>query len=262
MNSDGSVGGVLFFTQVITARKKMELELQTQAQALEKSNAELEQFAYVASHDLQEPLRAVAGCSQILQRRYGAQLDAGGEELIRHIVDGADRMHRLIHDLLAYSRVDRQKIELVPVDAGDAVRRALANLSEAIREAGASVACDTLPTVPADPAQLTQLFQNLIGNAIKYRGHAAPRVGVAVQQTGAEWEFSVRDNGIGIEPQYFERIFNLFQRLHTRNEYPGTGIGLAICKKIAQRHGGRIWVKSVPGHGSTFYFSIPVTAAR
>ncbi len=262
LTASGDIGGLLFFTQVITARKQLELDLTKQKRALERSNAELEQFAYVASHDLQEPLRAVAGCSQILKRRYGGQLDAGADELIQHIVDGAERMHDLIHDLLAFSRLDRQRLDLAPTDSAAALRRALTNLQTAIGEGEAIVTVDALPTLPADGAQLTQLFQNLIGNALKYRRAEPPRIHVSAIRTDHLWEFSVHDNGIGIEPQYFERIFSLFQRLHTRAEYPGTGIGLAICKKIVERHSGRMWVESTPGVGSVFHFSIPASAPR
>jgi PAS domain S-box-containing protein len=262
LTPEGGIGGLIFFTQVITGRKRMEMELQTQKQALERSNAELEQFAYVASHDLQEPLRAVSGCSEILQRRYAGRLDADADELLRHIVDGATRMHRLIQDLLEFSRLDKQQPDLSPTDAGASLQGALANLAAAIRETGATITHAALPTLPADGAQLTQLFQNLVGNAIKYHGPEPPRIHVDVRPAEQAWEFLVRDNGIGIEPQYFERIFSLFQRLHTRTEYPGTGIGLAICRKIVQRHGGRIWVESTPGRGSVFHFTLPKSAPR
>jgi PAS domain S-box-containing protein len=259
---DGTVGGVLFFTQVITARKQMEAELQRQTRALARSNAELEQFAYVASHDLQEPLRAVAGCSEILQRRYRGRLDGDADELIGHIVEGAARMHTLIQDLLEFARVDRQQLAAAPTDAGRALDQALARLSASIRESGADVTRDSLPTLPAEEVQLTQLFQNLVGNALKYRGAERPRIHVGASRRDTMWEFEVRDNGIGIDPQYFDRIFNLFQRLHTRTEYPGTGIGLAVCRKIVQRHGGRIWVESAPGRGATFRFTLPAEARR
>lgn len=232
-------------------------QLERQKAELERSNRDLEQFAYVASHDLQEPLRAVAGCSQILQRRYQSKLDAPAEELIVHIVEGASRMQALILDLLAYSRVSRGDHEPKVVDAGLAFRQAVAGLQSIIGETAARVTAEALPSVKADPGQLTQLFQNLLGNALKYRGSSAPEVSVAAKRSGREWEFSVRDNGIGIEAQYFERIFVLFQRLHTRNEYAGTGIGLALCRKIVERHGGRIWLESALGRGSTFHFTIP-----
>jgi PAS domain S-box-containing protein len=262
LTPDGDVGGLLFFTNVTTGRKHLELELQNQKLALERRNTELAQFAYVASHDLQEPLRAVAGCSQILGRRYRGNLDAEADELLQHIVDGAERMHTLIQDLLSYSRLDRQPPQLTTTSSEQALERALANLKVAIMETNADVTHDDLPGVPAQAAQLTQLFQNLVGNALKYRSSEPPRIHVGVVRRADEWEFQVRDNGIGIEPQYFERIFNLFQRLHTRNEYPGTGIGLAICKKIVQLHSGRIWLESTPGRGSVFHFTLPASAAR
>jgi PAS domain S-box-containing protein len=257
--ADGSIGGVTFFTQVITARKEMELELRKRRLELERSNQDLEQFAYVASHDLQEPLRAVAGCGQILERRYArqGQLEPAALELIRHMVEGAARMQALILDLLAFSRVGARGHELVAVDAGEAVQRASRLLEGAIAESQASVEVGALPRVKADVEQLAQLFQNLMGNAIKYRGSAPVKIEIGAQPNGKECQFFVRDNGIGIEPQYFEKIFVLFQRLHTREEYPGTGIGLAICKKIVERHGGRIWVESAVGKGSAFHFTLP-----
>jgi PAS domain S-box-containing protein len=257
----GEVGGLILFTQVITARKQLETDLQRQKDALEQSNAELEQFAYVSSHDLQEPLRAVAGCSQILQRRYAGRLDPEADALIRHIVEGSERMHLLIHDLLAYSRVDRQRLDPTPTDVSEALAVALGNLRAAISESEADVSHDPLPIVPAERSQLVQLFQNLVGNALKYHGPDTPRIHVSVLRKDSDWEFRVRDNGIGIEPQYVDRIFNLFQRLHTRTEYPGTGIGLAICRKIVQRHSGRIWVEPAPDHGSVFCFTLPALAA-
>ena len=253
--ANGDIGGLIFFTQVITSRKEMETRLLQQNEELARSNSDLQQFAYVASHDLQEPLRAVAGCLEILQRRYGSQLDSKADELIFHAVDGAKRMQVLINDLLAYSRVNTNTRE--PVSSADAFNSALANLQLAIAESGAQIERGELPVVFADRAQLALLFQNLVGNAIKYRKSHAPRIIVSVSQEPEHWRFSVRDNGIGIEPRYFERIFGVFQRLHTRSEYPGTGIGLAICKKIVERHGGSIRVKSVPGEGSCFQFTLP-----
>jgi PAS domain S-box-containing protein len=242
----------------ITARKLAEAQLRHAVTELARSNAELEQFAYVASHDLQEPLRAVAGCVQALQQRYGGHLDARADELITHAVDGAVRMQNLINDLLAYSRVATRGQPFTPTDCAAIVRTALANLEVAISESGARVTCTELPTVMGDPTQLAQLFQNLISNACKFRNQQPLAIHIAAEPHEGAWVFSVRDNGIGIEPQYFERIFGLFQRLHTRVEYAGTGIGLAICKKIVERHGGRIWLESQPPQGSTFYFTIPV----
>ena len=224
---------------------------------LEHSNRELEQFAYVASHDLQEPLRMVSSYTELLERRYGDKLDDKAREFIGYAVDGAVRMQRLINDLLEFSRVSTRGKALQPVDVTRVLGTVRANLSVAIQDAGALVTNDALPTVMADETQLVQLLQNLIGNAIKFRGRERPHVHVGAQATATEWVFAVRDNGIGIAPEYFERIFVIFQRLHARDEYPGTGIGLAVCRRILDRHGGRIWVESEPGRGSTFYFALP-----
>ncbi|MBX3747752.1 MAG: PAS domain S-box protein [Verrucomicrobiae bacterium] len=240
----------------ITERKLAEEALQRRTEELARSNHDLEQFAYVASHDLQEPLRAVAGCVQILQRKYGGQMGAGADELIGHVVDGAQRMRKLIDDLLEFSRVGTRGGKFQRITVGTALAEALRNLAVALEESGGRIVNDPLPEVEADPTQLTQLFQNLIGNAIKFRGPEAPRVQIGAERRGGWWEISVRDNGIGIEPQYFERLFRIFQRLHTRREYPGTGIGLAICRRIVERHGGRIWVESKPGEGTTFFFTL------
>lgn len=256
-DADGSIGGLIFFTQVITPRKRLELALEERNQQLSRSNAELEQFAYVASHDLQEPLRAVAGCTQLLAQRYRGKLDADAETLMTHIVDGAARMKALIEGLLSLSRVTGQRDQKKMVDIGEVARQALKNLDAAVKATGAAVTLDPLPTLTANPLQLLQLLQNLIGNALKYRSAESPRVHVGAERSGKDWKISVQDNGIGIAPAYFERIFGVFQRLHTREEYPGTGIGLAICRKIAESHGGRIWVESEPGKGSTFYVTIP-----
>lgn len=248
------------FVRDISDEKRAGEALEQQQRELERSNRELEQFAYAASHDLQEPLRAVSGYCQLLRRRYHGQLDPRAEEYIDEAVSGASRMQALIEGLLVYSRVGRHGNPLVATDAEAAFDRAVENLQAAIAEGNAVVTHGPLPTVTADATQLTQLFQNLIGNAIKYRGERPPRVHVAVERREFEWLFSVRDNGIGIAAQYQERIFAIFQRLHTRSEYPGTGIGLAICQRIVERHGGRIWVESEPGRGSTFFFSLPVAA--
>ncbi|HKU45523.1 MAG TPA: PAS domain S-box protein [Burkholderiales bacterium] len=241
----------------ITDRKRAEAALNEAHEELKRSNAELEQFAYVASHDLQEPLRMVASYTQLLSRRYDAKLDNDAREFMAFIVDGATRMKQLIEDLLAYSRVGTKGADFRPVAAEGALRRALFNLRAATEEAGAVVTHDALPTVSADEVQLGQLFQNLIGNALKFRSASVPRIHVGVAEKDSEWQFEVRDNGIGIEPQYYERIFMVFQRLHNKGEYPGTGIGLAICKKVVERHGGRIWVESRPGEGSSFWFTLP-----
>jgi len=241
----------------ITERKNAEAALREAHEELKRSNTELEQFAYVASHDLQEPLRMVASYTQLLARRCEAKLDSDAREFMDFIVDGATRMKQLIEDLLAYSRVGIKGADFKPVSADAALRRALFNLRTAIEEAGAVVTNDPLPTLPADEVQLGQLLQNLMGNALKFRSASVPRIHVGATEGPAEWTFEVRDNGIGIEPQYFERIFMVFQRLHNKGEYPGTGIGLAICKKVVERHGGRIWVESRAGAGSSFYFTLP-----
>ena len=232
-------------------------QLTRKAQELARSNAELEQFAYVASHDLQEPLRMISSYTQLTLRRYGNLLDGDAKDFMGFVVDGAARMKQLIEDLLAYSRVGTRGKEFQRTDCEAAVKRALVNLRAAIGESGATVTNDPLPTLDADESQLVQLFQNLIGNAIKFRGSHAPAIHVSAEEDGDTWILGVRDNGIGIEAQYFERIFMVFQRLHGKGEYPGTGIGLAICKKVVDRHGGRIWVESQHGHGSTFCFALP-----
>jgi PAS domain S-box-containing protein len=255
-DTSGQVGGLVLFRHVITERKQLELRLEEQNRQLNRSNAELEQFAYVASHDLQEPLRAISGCAQILAQRCSGSLDADKNALLEHVVAGAARMKALIEGLLSLSRVASGAQILASVSAADIVQRALRNLETSIADQGASVSVAALPNVAADPTQLLQLFQNLIGNALKYRGGAAPAVAVTCVQRGGFQQFSVHDNGIGIEPQYFERIFGVFQRLHTREEYPGTGIGLAICRKIVERHGGKLWLESSPGNGSTFHFTL------
>jgi len=254
---DGKVVKIRGIFQDITEQKKSQQQLLNMFDELKRSNAELEQFAYVASHDLQEPLRTVAGMVQLLQQRYKGQLDERADEYINLAFDGATRMQRLINDLLAYSRVDRRNNPMQPVDANLALKSALRNLEASIAAHGAAVTSDSLPTVEADATQLTQLFQNLIGNAIKFHSERPPSIHIGAEKLGDFWRFFVCDNGIGIEPQYFERVFLVFQRLHTRREYPGTGIGLSICKKIVERHGGRIWVESEPGQGATFYFTIP-----
>jgi two-component system sensor kinase FixL len=249
-----------YFTGIvrdISERKRVEEDLRTAIEELARSNLDLEQFAYVASHDLQEPLRAVAGCVQVLQRRYAGELDERAHELIAHAVDGVSRMQALIHDLLAYSRVGSRGQAFEPTDCGEVLAQALANLATAVEESAAVITSDELPVLRADRGQLAQLFQNLLANAIKFRGDRAPRIHVGARRRPGAWELSVRDNGIGVLPEYFDRIFVIFQRLHTRAEHPGTGIGLAVCKKIIERHGGRIWVESQPGEGTTMFFTVP-----
>ena len=232
------------------------LERQQAEADLARSNAELEQLAYVASHDLQEPLRMVASYLQLLEQRYQASLDADAHEFIGFAVNGAKRMQSLIDDLLTYSRIGIRGAPLQPVDCAAVTTTVLHSLHMAIAEGDAQITCDSLPVVMGDATQLTQLFQNLLANAIKFRREKPVRIHIAAEPDGDFWRFSVQDNGIGIAPEYFERIFVMFQRLHSRSLYAGTGIGLAICKKIVERHGGHIWVESVPGQGSTFYFTL------
>lgn len=234
----------------ISPRKKAEEELR-------RSNQDLEQFAYVASHDLQEPLRTVASYLQLLERRYRSQLDDTACEFIDFAVGGARRMEQLIQDLLTFSRVSTLGEPPASTSMADAFQESLDGLRAAIDQAGASVTSDELPPVLADPSQLRQLLSNLIGNALKFRGTATPVIHVSATRLGRFWQFGVTDNGIGIASDYYERIFVIFQRLHTREAYPGTGVGLAICRKIVDRHGGRIWVESTPGQGTTFFFTLP-----
>jgi chemotaxis family two-component system sensor kinase Cph1 len=235
-------------------------ELTKQAEELARSNRDLEQFAYVASHDLQEPLRMVAAYTQLLGERYAGTLDENANKYIHYAVEGALRMQTLVQDLLTFSRVGRNR-ERAEIASDAAVREALQNLQAALQESAAVVQHEGLPTVSADRTQLAQLFQNLIGNAIKFRGDKAPIINVSAEKISAEWVFSVSDNGIGIGAEYVEAIFVIFQRLHTRAEYPGNGVGLAICKKIVEQHGGRIWVESKAGEGASFKFTLPATSA-
>jgi len=254
---------VLLAIEDITDRKRAEKELKQAEElrqaitALELSNRDLEQFAYVASHDLQEPLRMVSSFTQLLAKRYQGKLDKDADEFIDYIVAGAERMQALINDLLTYSRVDTRGESFGPIDSEAAFGQAIANLRVAIEEGEAVITHDPLPPLIADNSQIVQLFQNLLGNAIKFHGKEPPRVHVSARQENNKWVFSLRDNGIGIAPEYFDRVFVIFQRLHGREEYLGTGTGLAICKRIVERHGGRIWVESEINKGSTFYFALP-----
>jgi light-regulated signal transduction histidine kinase (bacteriophytochrome) len=248
----------------ITEQKLAEEGLLDRTEQLIHSNTALEQFAYAASHDLQEPLRGVSGCVQLLRKRYAGQLDARADEFIVHAVNNVERMQALITGLLDYAHIDRGSSALAPVDCEDVFRQSCESLSIAIQESGAEVTSAGLPTVYGGRLQLGQLLQNLIGNALKFRGDTSPQIHVSAkrledlpgEQRATGWQFAVRDNGIGIDPQYIERIFGVFQRLHTRTQYPGTGIGLAICKRVVERHGGTIWLESKVGQGSTFYFTI------
>lgn len=242
----------------ITERKRGEDLLNQKLIELQRSNEDLQQFAYVCSHDLQEPLRVISNYTQLLAKRYGGKvLDENAAEFMDFIVDATKRMQELINDLLVYSRVETRGDDINDCDFGAVLDMALANLEAAIQESGATVHVGYLPSVKGDSSQLLQLAQNLIGNAIKFRSEKAPEIHVAAEEDGNFWHFMVRDNGIGFDMKYAERIFVIFQRLHTKESYPGSGIGLSICKKIVERHGGRLWVESEPDAGSTFNFTIP-----
>lgn len=232
-------------------------ELNERNQELARSNADLRQFAYVVSHDLQEPLRSVTGYAQLLARRYRGQLDPKADELIEGAVEGALRMQGFIRDLLAYSRIGFDRVQLVPTAMETIRDHALSNLTAAIEEAGAAIESDALPVVVGDPNQLVQLLQNLIGNSIKFRRDEPPRVRLSAERDGPRWRFAVADNGIGIPDGARDRVFQIFQRLHPMDAYPGTGIGLAIASRIVERHRGRIWIESEVGKGATFWFSLP-----
>ena len=264
----GNITGVHWLLRDITDQVKVreqlrelnaELEARVEQRTadLQRSNEQLQQFAYVASHDLQEPLRAVSTYVQILADRYRSRLDSQADEFINYAVDGATRMQELIRDLLNYSRVQTKEQVLTETNCEEVVARVLENLQLSIADSKAVVTTDSLPVVMGDAPQLQQVFQNLLSNALKFCGPKPPQIQIAAQQKEEEWVFSVRDNGIGLDPRHAERIFVIFQRLHTRREYPGTGIGLAICKRIVERHDGRIWVESEPGKGATFYFTLP-----
>lgn len=257
-NQAGDLLYFLMMAEDIQQRKELDQALRRFTEELQRSNQELEQFAYVASHDLQEPLRMVTSYLQLIKQRYQGQLDEDADEFIHYAVDGANRMKMLIQDLLSFSRVGTRGRLPEPVDSEEAIERVLSDLQPVIAETGAQITHDPLPTVQADPTQFHQLLSNLIGNAIKFRGNDSPRIHMGAQREDDGWLFSVRDNGIGFDAsEYGERIFVIFQRLHTKTEYGGTGIGLALCKKIVERHGGRIWVESQPGEGATFYFTLP-----
>ena len=229
---------------------------QESAEKLARSNAELEQFAYVASHDLQEPLRAIASYVSLIEKRYSELLDEKGRSYIRHVVEGASRMQNLINDVLTYSQVGVKEVALFSVDCEAVLKEILNDSQVAIKETAAINTWDKLPTVPAAPLMIQQVFQNLISNAIKFHGERPPRIHISAELLGDDCIFSIRDQGIGISQRHQARIFKLFERLHGRDRYPGTGLGLAICKKIVERHGGKIWVSSEEGKGTTFYFSL------
>jgi PAS domain S-box-containing protein len=256
--ADGAIGGIVIFSEDVTERMRAAAALRRAAEELQRSNQDLQQFASVAGHDLQEPLRMVSGFLKLLEQEYQPRLDDKARQYIRYALEGATRMAQLITDLLAYSRVTSREKKLEPVDANQPLALALANLRASIEQAGAGVTQEELPTVPGDASQLVQLFQNLVGNALKFRHADRPcQVHISARQQEGKWVFAVRDNGIGIAPPAFARIFEVFERLHSREKYPGTGMGLAICKKIVERHGGKIWVESQPDVGSTFYFTLP-----
>lgn len=250
--------GVLVISIIrnITDRKKTERELKRINAELARSNGELEEFAYIASHDLQEPLRSIAGSCQLLRRRYGGVLDPSAHEFIDFAIAGTQRMESLINDLLTYSRVSTKARELAPADLNKVLAGVLANLRSAISEVNAKVTFDAMPTLPVDEWQIAQLLQNLIANALKFHGPNAPTIHVGAEFKEDLWHFYVKDNGIGIDQRYFDRIFVVFKRLHNKDEFPGTGIGLASCKKIVERHGGHIWLESMIGSGSTFFFTL------
>jgi light-regulated signal transduction histidine kinase (bacteriophytochrome) len=257
-DASGAVVGASKVARDVTERVRQEHALHEANTALRRANADLEHFAYSASHDLQEPLRMVATYSELLQKRFGGQLGPTGDEYIGHTIRGALRMEALLRDLRTYAQVSAADYEpREDLEAGAVLTNALANLESSIAETGAQITSAPLPRIRIYEFQLEQLFQNLIGNAIRYRGSDPPRIHVAAERQGREWVFSVQDNGIGIDPKYKEQVFGIFKRLHTAAQYPGTGMGLAICQRIIERLGGRIWVESEPGRGSTFFFTVP-----
>lgn len=262
-DDSGKIIGASKIARDITSQVQNERALQEANESLRRANADLEQFAYSASHDLKEPLRMVATYSEMLRRKFGTQLDRKADEYIANIVEGASRMEQLLNDLRAFVQASangRQPEQ--DIDSGESLRRALVNLAAAMEASGARISHGRLPWVRMHQFQMDQLFQNLIGNAIRYRSQELPHIHVAAEKSGASWKFSIRDNGIGIDPQYKEQIFGIFERLHTSADYPGTGMGLAICERIVQGAGGRIWVDSEPGRGATFFFTIPAGEDR
>ncbi|MGE5401126.1 MAG: PAS domain S-box protein [Ignavibacteriales bacterium] len=262
LNEKGKIYQILGIMHDITKRKQAEEKLQRTITELKRSNEELEQFAYIASHDMQEPLRMIASYTQLLAKRYSDQLDSSALDFINYALEGAKRMQRLINDLLKYSRVTTRGKPFKSIDCEAILTDVLSDLKESILENKATITQDPLPMILADETQIAQLLQNLIGNAIKFHGERDPEIHISCQRKDKSWVFSIRDNGIGMESEYFNRIFLIFQRLHTKEAYPGTGIGLAVCKKIVERHGGRIWVESTPGEGSIFYFTIPAKRGK
>jgi PAS domain S-box-containing protein len=255
---DGTVGGLVLSLIEVTKREQAAQEIAAKNEALAKANSELQQFAYIASHDLQEPLRMIASYLQLLERRYKDKLDSDANEFIAFAVDGAIRLQNMINSLLEYSRIESRGGTIAPIASREALNHALANLRFIIEESGAIITSDELPQVNANVSQLTQLFQNLIANSIKFRGTGPPKIHIGATLNDSQWFFAVEDNGIGLEPTYSDRIFNIFQRLHGA-EYPGTGIGLALCKRIVERHGGKIWVESELGKGAKFCFTLPIS---
>ena len=258
LNQEGECDSVLVLATDIAERKKMEESLKEYAGRLQRSNEDLQRFAYIASHDLQEPLRSIVSYSQLLDRRYRGKLDADADEFLGYLVEGGLRMRMLIQDVLAFSCINANELQLTETDTGPVLAEVEQGLDQMIRASEAIITHDPLPVVMADHMQMVQLFTNLISNAVKFhRPGVMPMVHIRARKNGQFWEFSVADNGIGIELEYFERIFVIFQRLHSRQEYEGTGIGLAIARKILERHGGELWISSTVGRGTTFYFTLP-----
>jgi light-regulated signal transduction histidine kinase (bacteriophytochrome) len=242
--------------EMVEKEKEYRLHLEKRAEELQASNSELQRFAYVASHDLQEPLRMVTSFLQLLDKKLNGTLDKKSKTYINYAVDGAERMKKLIHDLLEYSRVGNMELKIADVDCNEIMKTVSSFYNLSLKEANATLVIKPLPVLKAVKPQILQLFQNLVGNALKYNDSQIPKIEVGYKEEPTAYLFYVKDNGIGIDPKYFEKIFVVFQRLHNKSEYSGTGIGLSICKKIINQHGGRIWVESEPGHGATFYFTI------